>query len=48
MGMRKTMVDLYAGQTITAAQELMMEPYQLMVLARVGYKEVRVKTPGGD
>ena len=36
MGMRKTMVDLHAGRTITAAQELMMEPYQLMVLARVG------------
>jgi amylosucrase len=36
MGMRKTMVDLYAGQTITATQELIMEPYQLMILARVG------------
>ena len=36
MGMRKTMVDLYAGRIITATQELMMEPYQLMVLARVG------------
>ena len=36
MGMRKTMVDLYAGRTIIAAQELVMEPYQLMVLARVG------------
>ena len=36
MGMRKTMVDLYAGQTITATRELTMEPYQLMVLARVG------------
>ncbi|KPK55750.1 MAG: amylosucrase [Thiotrichales bacterium SG8_50] len=35
MGMRKTMVDLYAGRVITATQELTMEPYQLMVLARV-------------
>jgi amylosucrase len=34
MGMRKTMVDLYAGRTITATQELVMEPYQLMVLTR--------------
>ncbi len=34
MGMRKTMVDLYAGRTITATQELAMEPYQLMVLTR--------------
>ncbi len=36
MGMRKTMVDLYAGHMITATQELLMEPYQLMVLSRVG------------
>jgi amylosucrase/maltose alpha-D-glucosyltransferase/alpha-amylase len=36
MGMRKSMVDMYAGRVITATQELMMEPYQLMVLARVG------------
>ncbi len=35
MGMRKTMVDLYAGRVITATQELVIEPYQLMVLARV-------------
>ena len=34
MGMRKTMVDLHAGRTITATQELIMEPYQLMVLTR--------------
>ena len=34
MGMRKTMVDLYAGRTITATQELILEPYQLMVLTR--------------
>jgi amylosucrase/maltose alpha-D-glucosyltransferase/alpha-amylase len=36
MGMRKTMVDLFAGRTIVATQELLLEPYQLMVLARVG------------
>ncbi|HKJ87953.1 MAG TPA: alpha-amylase family glycosyl hydrolase, partial [Gammaproteobacteria bacterium] len=36
MGMRKTMVDLFAGRTITATQELVMEPYQLMVLSRGG------------
>ena len=36
MGMRKTMIDLYAGRPLTATQELVMEPYQLMVLARVG------------
>jgi len=35
MGMRKTMMDLYAGKAITATQELTIEPYQLMVLARV-------------
>jgi len=34
IGMRKTMVDLFAGRTFTAAQELTMEPYQLMVLSR--------------
>jgi len=34
MGMRKIMVDLYAGKTITATQELVMEPYQFMVLTR--------------
>ena len=34
MGMRKTMVDLYAGRVITATQELAMAPYQLMVLSR--------------
>jgi amylosucrase/maltose alpha-D-glucosyltransferase/alpha-amylase len=34
MGMRKTMVDLYAGRVITATQELVMAPYQLMVLSR--------------
>jgi amylosucrase/maltose alpha-D-glucosyltransferase/alpha-amylase len=34
MGMRKTMVDLHAGRAVTATQELVMAPYQLMVLAR--------------
>ena len=34
IGLRKTMVDLVAGRVITATQELSMEPYQLMVLAR--------------
>jgi amylosucrase/maltose alpha-D-glucosyltransferase/alpha-amylase len=33
MGMRKNMVDLYAGKTITATQELVLEPYQFMVLS---------------
>lgn len=36
MGMRKTMVDLHAGRMITATQELVMDPYQLMVLSQVG------------
>ncbi|WP_342782233.1 amylosucrase [Thiohalocapsa marina] len=34
MGMRKTMVDLFAGRTIVATQELLIEPYQLMILSR--------------
>lgn len=34
MGMRKMMADLYAGKTVTATQELVMEPCQLMVLTR--------------
>lgn len=34
MGLRKTAVDLYAGHTVTAARELVLEPYQLMVLSR--------------
>ncbi|MGD8941578.1 MAG: amylosucrase [Gammaproteobacteria bacterium] len=36
MGMRKTMVDMHAGRVITATQELVMEPYQLLVLTRIG------------
>lgn len=34
MGLLKTVVDLMAGQTITATAELIMEPYQFMVLTR--------------
>jgi amylosucrase/maltose alpha-D-glucosyltransferase/alpha-amylase len=34
MGLRKTAVDLYAGRTITATTELVLEPYQLVVLSR--------------
>ena len=36
LGLRKTAVDLYAGQTVTAARELALAPYQLMVLSRGG------------
>jgi amylosucrase/maltose alpha-D-glucosyltransferase/alpha-amylase len=34
MGMRKTMIDLNMGRTVTAMQELEMGPYQFMALAR--------------
>lgn len=34
MGLRRTVVDQVAGKTITAAHELVMEPYQFVVLAR--------------
>lgn len=34
LGLRRTVVDQVAGKTITAAQEMMMEPYQFVVLAR--------------
>ncbi len=34
MGLRRTVVDQVAGKTITAAQELVMQPYQFVVLAR--------------
>jgi amylosucrase/maltose alpha-D-glucosyltransferase/alpha-amylase len=34
MGMRKTMIDLWAGRVLTATHELEMEPYQLMILGR--------------
>jgi amylosucrase/maltose alpha-D-glucosyltransferase/alpha-amylase len=36
LGLRKTVVDLVAGKTITAAHELNMEPYAFMVLVRPG------------
>lgn len=32
LGMRKTVVDLMAGRTITAAHELVLEPYEFLVL----------------
>jgi len=35
MGLRKTMIDLVAGRAITATQELVMEPYQFLALARM-------------
>ena len=35
MGMRKTVVDLYSGRTITATKELILDPYQFLVLRRV-------------
>ena len=34
LGLRRTMVDMFAGRAVTAAEELALEPYQLMVLAR--------------
>ena len=34
MDIRKMMVDLHAGKTVTIKQELVIEPYQLMVLTR--------------
>ncbi|MCF7984722.1 MAG: alpha-glucosidase C-terminal domain-containing protein [Thiohalocapsa sp.] len=34
MGMRKTMVDLFAGRTIVATQELLLDPYQILILAK--------------
>ena len=34
LGLRKVVVDMVAGQTVMAMQELTMEPYQLMILAR--------------
>ncbi|KAA3662055.1 MAG: amylosucrase [Calditrichaeota bacterium] len=35
MGMRKNMVDLFAGNTITATQELIVDPYQFLVLSKL-------------
>ena len=34
LGLRKVVVDMVAGQTVMAMQELIMEPYQMMILAR--------------
>jgi len=34
LGLRRTMVDMVAGRAVTATQELILEPYQLMALAR--------------
>ncbi len=34
LGLRRTVVDQVAGRTVTAAQEMILEPYQLMILAR--------------
>lgn len=36
MGMRKTMIDLFAGRSITATEELELEPYGFAVLSRIG------------
>jgi amylosucrase/maltose alpha-D-glucosyltransferase/alpha-amylase len=36
LGLRKTVVDLVAGRTIVATHELTLEPYDFVVLARVG------------
>jgi amylosucrase/maltose alpha-D-glucosyltransferase/alpha-amylase len=33
-GLRKSVLDLYTGRTLTAAHELTLEPYQFMVLSR--------------
>jgi amylosucrase/maltose alpha-D-glucosyltransferase/alpha-amylase len=34
LGMRKTMTDMVSGKSITAARELVLEPYQLAVMGR--------------
>jgi len=34
MGMRKTVVDLHAGRTITATKELILDPYQILILRK--------------
>ena len=34
LGLRRTVVDQVAGRTVTAALEMILEPYQLMILAR--------------
>jgi amylosucrase/maltose alpha-D-glucosyltransferase/alpha-amylase len=35
LGLRKTLTDVLAGKTVVATQQLMMEPYQLMILMGV-------------
>lgn len=34
LGLRKTSIDIMSGQTVTATQELIVEPYQMLVLTR--------------
>lgn len=34
LGLRKTVIDIMSGRTVTATQELMVEPYQMLVLTR--------------
>ena len=34
MGVRETVIDLVAGPAITATKQLLMEPYQFMVLSQ--------------
>lgn len=41
MGMRQTMVDLHAGRSITATEELLLDPYGFMVLSRVARERTR-------
>ncbi len=47
LGLRKTVVDMFRGEVITAGQRLDMEPYQLMVLvtgAQHGMQQDRLTT----
>jgi amylosucrase/maltose alpha-D-glucosyltransferase/alpha-amylase len=34
LGLRRTVIDILSGQTVTAMHELSVEPYQMLVLAR--------------
>ena len=34
LGLRRTVIDILSGQTVTAMHELLIEPYQMLVLAR--------------
>jgi hypothetical protein len=36
LGLKKVLVDIIAGQTVIAAQQLELEPLQFMVLLRQG------------